>query len=86
MHTRPHRSIVTLLALGLAAAAPLAAQTVDKVVARHIEARGGAAKIRALQTIRMTGTISFGPGGPAPPAGSRRRWGRGGQEKELMAL
>jgi hypothetical protein len=68
MHTHPHRSIVTLLALGLglATAAPLAAQTVDEVVARHLEARGGAAKIRNLQTIRMTGTISFGPGGPAP--------------------
>jgi hypothetical protein len=74
-----HRNIVTgvALALGLAATAPrLAAQTVDEVVARHLEARGGAAKIHRLDTIRMTGTIAFGPGDPAPFALEMKRPGR----------
>lgn len=50
--------------LGLVAAAltpPLAAQTVDEVIARSIEARGGLASIKAVQSVRMTATISMGP-------------------------
>jgi outer membrane lipoprotein-sorting protein len=64
------------LAFGLAAAAPLAGQTVGEIVARHLEARGGVAKIHDLQTIRMAGTISFGPGEPAPFALEMKRPGR----------
>lgn len=44
-----------------ALAAPAAAQTADEVVARSIEARGGLASIRAVQSVRMTGTMSMGP-------------------------
>jgi outer membrane lipoprotein-sorting protein len=79
MLTQTHRNIASglALALGLVGAAPrVAAQTADDVVARHIEARGGAQKIRALQTIRMTGTISFGPGSPAPFTLEMKRPGR----------
>ncbi len=62
------------LTLGLVAAPPrLAAQTVDEVVARYVEARGGAQKIRRLDTIRMSGTIAFGPGAPAPFALEMKR-------------
>jgi hypothetical protein len=43
------------------------------VVARYVEARGGAQKISSLETIRMTGTISFGPGAPAPFALEMKR-------------
>jgi hypothetical protein len=43
--------------LGMALAAPAAAQTVDEVVARHLAARGGEAKLKAVQTIKMTRTI-----------------------------
>jgi hypothetical protein len=39
---------------------------VDEIVRRHIEARGGLRKIQALTSIRMTGTIAFGQGAPAP--------------------
>jgi len=40
--------------------APLSAQTADELVAKNLEARGGADKLRAVQTIVITGTISFG--------------------------
>jgi outer membrane lipoprotein-sorting protein len=40
----------------------LSAQTVDTVIAKYIAARGGLAKIKALQSERISGTLSFGPG------------------------
>jgi outer membrane lipoprotein-sorting protein len=79
MFTHAHRDVFTgmALALALGAGAPrVAAQTVDEVVARYIEARGGASKIHGLNTIRMTGTISFGPGEPAPFTLEMKRPGR----------
>jgi hypothetical protein len=57
------------LALGLALAfsAPLAsAQTVESVVRRYLEARGGAAKLKSVQTLRLTGTMEL-PGVPPAP-------------------
>lgn len=52
----------------LAAAALLAtlwpagvrAQTVDDVVRRYVEARGGAARLRAVESLRFTGTMQLG--------------------------
>lgn len=45
----------------VALAAPLAgAQTVDDVVRRHVEARGGAARLRAVESLRLTGTMELG--------------------------
>jgi hypothetical protein len=74
MQTPSRRSIVAGAALALGLTAPwLEAQTVDEVVARHLEARGGLEKIHALDTIRMSGTISFGPGDPAPFALEMKR-------------
>jgi hypothetical protein len=47
-------------------AAPLArGQTVDDVVRRHVEARGGAARLRAVTSLRLTGTMEL-PGVKAP--------------------
>ena len=51
--------------LGLALAqigsmAPAAAQTADELIAKNIEARGGLAKIQAIQSMRLTGTLSVG--------------------------
>jgi outer membrane lipoprotein-sorting protein len=43
--------------LGMTLAAPAAAQTVDDVVAKHLAARGGEAKLKAVQTIKFTRTI-----------------------------
>ncbi|HEY2169662.1 MAG TPA: outer membrane lipoprotein-sorting protein, partial [Candidatus Angelobacter sp.] len=33
----------------------LSAQTVDEIIAKHIAAQGGLAKLKAIQSIRMTG-------------------------------
>src|SRR2546421_11999404 len=34
--------------------------TADEILARHVEARGGLAKLRALQSVRMTGKLVSG--------------------------
>ena len=55
------------------AAAPSSAQTpaatappkLEEILARHIEARGGLTRIRAVKSLRMAGTLAFG-GPPAP--------------------
>jgi hypothetical protein len=44
----------------------LSAQTVDELISRMIVARGGIEKMKALQTRRETGTISFGPDTEGP--------------------
>ena len=44
------------------AAAPAPALTVDEIVARHVEARGGAARLAAIRSLRLTGTFVFGGG------------------------
>jgi len=51
-----------LLFFALFLALPVAAQTVDEVIARYFAARGGLDKIKAVKTERVTGTIYFGPG------------------------
>src|SRR5512141_1535430 len=48
-------------ALGLSAR-PAAAVTVDELVAKNLEARGGAAKLDAIRSLRMTGKLVFGFG------------------------
>jgi outer membrane lipoprotein-sorting protein len=56
--------------LGLAAAAalalPAAAQTVDEIIAKNIEARGGMQALKAANTMRMSGRMTVGPGLEAP--------------------
>ena len=44
--------------LGLMVTATASAQTVDEIVAKHVEARGGADKLKAIQTIKMTRTMA----------------------------
>lgn len=41
------------------------APTVDELIAKHIQARGGSEKLKALQSLRTTGTLSLGPRGDA---------------------
>jgi hypothetical protein len=55
------RKLLAVIAVALFPLA-LSAQTVDTVVAKYIAARGGLAKIKALQSERISGTLSFGPG------------------------
>ena len=45
-------------ALVVLAGAPASAQTVDEIVAKHIQARGGYDKLKAIQTIKITRTIA----------------------------
>jgi outer membrane lipoprotein-sorting protein len=49
---------LALAQIGSMAAVP--AQTVDELIAKNIEARGGLAKIQAIQSMRLTGTLSVG--------------------------
>jgi hypothetical protein len=53
---------VALLGTGPAVAS---AQTVEDVVRRYLEARGGLARLRSVQTLRLTGTMRL-PGVEAP--------------------
>ena len=48
---------IALAAAATAAAAPL---SVDEIVARHIEARGGGQKLAAVQNVKFTGKAFFG--------------------------
>src|SRR5687767_11454259 len=54
---RATRSALAALVI-LGGAASASAQTVDEVVAKHIQARGGYDKIKAIQTIKMTRTVA----------------------------
>jgi outer membrane lipoprotein-sorting protein len=58
----------TLMGIALTALlAPVAmAQTVDEVIAKHIEAQGGMEKIKAVKSIKMTGKMMMGGGMEAP--------------------
>jgi len=58
------RSLALLLGLALAGAltAGVQAQTLDSLIARHVEARGGMQRLEAIQTLRMSGRAIAGPG------------------------
>ena len=58
------RILLATAALALASVAP--AQTLDEILAKNFEAKGGLAKIRAVQSMRVTGKITLGPGMEAP--------------------
>jgi outer membrane lipoprotein-sorting protein len=64
MNKRLCISVPVYLALLSLAVAPTVAQTpsVDDIVAKYLAARGGADKLRAVQTVKMTGKISGQPG------------------------
>jgi outer membrane lipoprotein-sorting protein len=47
-------------------ALPMAAQTVDEIIAKNVAARGGEAKLRAVKAVRLTGKVEVGPGMVAP--------------------
>jgi hypothetical protein len=53
------RSMLAGLILALLAG-PVAAQTVDEVIARSLEARGGLERLKAIRSIRMTGRVAAG--------------------------
>src|SRR5262245_44623228 len=59
------KCLMGLLLLPLPAL-PAAAQTVDELIAKNIEARGGLEKMQSVKTMRMTGKMTMGPGMEAP--------------------
>ena len=42
------------------------AQTADEIIAKNVQARGGAEKLKSVQSIKSTATMSMGPGMEAP--------------------
>jgi outer membrane lipoprotein-sorting protein len=65
----------SLIAAALVFSLPLAlqAQTADDVINAYLKARGGLAKIKAVQTERVTGVITFAPGVEGPFFLERKR-------------
>jgi hypothetical protein len=64
-----HRAVCHGLVIGavyLLAADALPAQTVDEVVARYYQAAGGLETMKAVQSTRVSGTVTLGPGMEAP--------------------
>jgi len=48
-------------------------QTVDEIIAKNVQARGGMEKLKAAKTVRMSGKIGIGPGLEAPAVLEQRR-------------
>ena len=58
---------VCMSMIALAVLTPcLLAQSVDEIIAKNVQARGGADKLKGVQTIKSTATMSMGPGMEAP--------------------
>jgi hypothetical protein len=60
------RNALAGLAAVLALCGPARAQTVDEIIARSFEARGGLDKVKAIRSLRMTGRATVAPGTEAP--------------------
>jgi len=58
------------LFVGIVAAAILVptawSQTVDEIIAKNVQARGGMEKLKAVKTVKSTATMAMGPGMEAP--------------------
>src|SRR5512136_1682531 len=65
--------VLTALALLFSFPQSLPAQTADDVINAYLTARGGLAKIKAVQTERVTGVITFAPGVEGPFFVERKR-------------
>ncbi len=50
----------------LVAVAPLAAQSGDAILAKHLEAEGGFQRSATIQTLRLRGTVELAPGASFP--------------------
>jgi outer membrane lipoprotein-sorting protein len=59
------KTFAGLLLAGLIAMAAQA-QTVDEIIAKNIEAKGGLDKLKAVQSMRISGKMMVGPGMEAP--------------------
>ena len=59
------KTFVCLLLAGLMGAA-VRAQTADEIIAKNVEAKGGREKMKAVQSLRMSGKMMMGGGMEAP--------------------
>ncbi len=64
----------------LVGSSPLLAQTADDVIAKAVAARGGIDKLKAIQTQRLTGSITIGDNPPGPFMVEMKRGGKMRQE------
>ena len=80
------RKLMLPLALGLLLAPIAHAQSVDDILAKHYEACGGLAKMKAVNTMRVTGTITLGPGMEAPFTMERKRPGMRRMEFSIQGM
>lgn len=55
------RKLCLSVVVALVLAPAVLAQTVDEIIAKNIEARGGMNKIQSVQTVRAIGKMEFGP-------------------------
>ncbi len=60
------RNLCLVTAVAVLLTPALSAQTVDEIIAKNVQARGGMDKIKSVQSIRSTGTMTVGPGMEAP--------------------
>ena len=65
------KTFFAISALALASFAQ--AQTVDDILAKNFEAKGGLAKMKAVQAIRLTAKMTIGPGMEAPAVIEQKR-------------
>lgn len=63
--------VVALAAFALSASA----QTVDEIIAKHVQARGGLDKLKAVRSVRITGKMTLGGGLEAPVIFEQKRPG-----------
>jgi len=75
-NTSPRGACGALVVVASLLPAPGAAQTVDDIAARHLTARGGAARIEAIQSLRMTGKARASGGREAIVVREIKRPGR----------
>lgn len=67
------RKVAVAIVTMVCVAPALRAQTADEIIAKNIEAHGGAAKIKAIQTMKSSGKVEIGPGMEAPATEYRKR-------------
>ena len=60
------RKWLGVMALTFVVVVPATAQTVDDVLAKNADAKGGLARIKAINTLRSIGRVTIGPGMEAP--------------------
>ena len=60
------RKAIAGLALASLLVSPAAAQTVDEVIAKYVNAKGGMEKIKSVKSMRMSGKMVMGQGMEAP--------------------